>query len=82
MLVKVKHANIINIAAKEEIIPELLQSNCSSKKIFEHVSGFLDNPEKIKYCADNGYDYAYRYFTYEHVNDRLTKILKENGIGR
>ena len=47
MLVKVKHANIINIAAKEEIIPELLQSNCSPKKIFEHVSGFLDNPEKI-----------------------------------
>ena len=47
MLVKVKHANIINIAAKEEIIPELLQSNCSPKKIFEHVSDFLDNPEKI-----------------------------------
>ena len=47
MLVKVKHANIINIAAKEEIIPELLQSNCSPKKIFEHVSNFLDNPKKI-----------------------------------
>ena len=36
ILVKVKYANIINIAAKEEIIPELLQSNCSPKKIFEH----------------------------------------------
>jgi len=47
MLVKVKYANIINIAAKEEIIPELLQSNCSPKKIFEHVSNFLDNPKKI-----------------------------------
>ena len=47
MLVKVKYANIINIAAKEEIIPELLQSNCSPKKIFEHVSDFLDNPKKI-----------------------------------
>ena len=35
MLVKIKYANIINIAAKEEIIPELLQSNCNSKKIFE-----------------------------------------------
>ena len=47
MLVKIKYANIINIAAKEEIIPELLQSNCNSKKIFENVCDFLDNPEKI-----------------------------------
>ena len=47
MLVKIKYANIINIAAKEEIIPELLQSNCNPKKIFENVSDFLDNPEKI-----------------------------------
>jgi lipid-A-disaccharide synthase len=47
MLVKTKYANIINIAAKEEIIPELLQSNCNPKKIFENVSDFLDNPEKI-----------------------------------
>ena len=48
MLVKTKYANIINIAAKEEIIPELLQSNCNPKKIFENVSDFLDNPEKIE----------------------------------
>ena len=47
MLVKIKYANIINIAAKEEIIPELLQSNCNSKKIFENISDFLNNPEKI-----------------------------------
>ncbi len=47
ILVKTKFANIINIAAKKEIIPELLQSNCNSKKIFENVSNYLDNPEKI-----------------------------------
>ena len=47
MLVKTKFANIVNIAAKEEIIPELLQSNCNPKKIFQSVSVFLDNPEKI-----------------------------------
>ena len=33
MLAKVKFANIINIAAKEEVIPELLQSKCNSKNI-------------------------------------------------
>ena len=48
MLVKIKYANIVNIAAKEEIIPEFLQSNCNPKKIFEYVSNFLDNPEKIE----------------------------------
>ena len=47
MLVKTKFANIINIAAKKEIIPELLQSNCNPKKIFEIVSNYLDNPNKI-----------------------------------
>ena len=47
MLVNIKYANIVNIAAKEEIIPELLQSNCNPKKIFEYVSDFLDNPEKM-----------------------------------
>ena len=47
MLVRIKYANIINIAAKEEIIPELLQSNCNPKNIFKCVSNFLDNPEKI-----------------------------------
>ena len=48
MLVKTKYANIINIAAKEEIIPELLQSNCNSKKIFETITNFLNNPDKIE----------------------------------
>ena len=47
MLVKTKFANIINIAAKKEIIPELLQSDCNPKKIFEVVSNYLDNPNKI-----------------------------------
>ena len=47
-LVKVKFANIINIVAKEEIIPELLQSKCNSKKIFETVNYFLSNPNKMK----------------------------------
>tara|TARA_B100001093_G_scaffold124197_1_gene116818 strand:+ start:234 stop:1364 length:1131 start_codon:yes stop_codon:yes gene_type:complete len=47
MLVKTKFANIINIAAKEEIIPELLQSDCNSKNIFTVVSNYLDNPNEM-----------------------------------
>ena len=48
LLVKTKFANIINIAAKKEIIPELLQSNCNANNIFKNVSSFFDNPNKIK----------------------------------
>ena len=47
-LVKVRFANIINIAANKEIIPELLQSNCNSKNLFKNVSSFIDDPKKIK----------------------------------
>jgi len=47
MLVKTKFANIINIAAKKEIIPELLQSNCNPQNIFKVVSNYLENPIMI-----------------------------------
>ena len=46
-LVKTKYANIINFAADKEIIPELLQSNCNSKNIFNIVSSFLENPNEM-----------------------------------
>jgi lipid-A-disaccharide synthase len=47
MLVKIKYANIINIAANEEIIPELLQSKCNAKNIYKVVDEFLNTPSKI-----------------------------------
>ena len=45
MLVKVKFANIINIAAGKEVIPELLQEKCNAKNIFNKVDEFLTNPD-------------------------------------
>ena len=48
MLVKTKFANIINIAANREIIPELLQSECNPTNISNKILNFLDNPEKMK----------------------------------
>tara|TARA_Y100000590_G_scaffold325927_1_gene369818 strand:- start:1422 stop:2549 length:1128 start_codon:yes stop_codon:yes gene_type:complete len=47
LLVKVKFANIINIAADEEIIPELLQSKCNSKNIFSTVNKLLFDRKAI-----------------------------------
>jgi len=48
MLVKIKFANIINIAANEEIIPELLQSRCNAKDIFKKVAELLNNNKSLE----------------------------------
>ena len=48
LLVKVKFANIINIAADDEIIPELLQSKCNSKNIFDVVDGLLIDQQALE----------------------------------
>ena len=48
LLVKIKFANIINIAANKMIIPELIQSKCNSKEIFKTVVSYIEDPKKIK----------------------------------
>ena len=48
MLVKVKFANIINIAANEEIIPELLQSNCNANNIYNMVDRLLSDKQGLE----------------------------------
>ena len=52
-LVKVKFANIINIINNKEIIPELLQSECNAKEIYNSVVYLLKNPELMKNQVDN-----------------------------
>ena len=47
-LVKVKFANIINIINNKEIIPELLQSECNAKEIYNSVNYLLNNPNLLK----------------------------------
>ena len=47
-LVKVRFANIINIINNKEIIPELLQTECNSKEIFNTVMYFLKHPELMR----------------------------------
>ena len=46
-LVKVKFANIINIAANREIIPELLQSKCNSRNIFNIATRLLTDKNSL-----------------------------------
>ena len=48
MLVNIRFANIINIAADEEIIPELLQSNCNSTNIYNTVNKLLSDKHALE----------------------------------
>jgi len=48
MLVKVKYANIINIAANEEIIPELLQTSCNPTNIYNTVDKLLNDKKALE----------------------------------
>ena len=52
-LVKVKFANIINIINNKEVIPELLQSECNAKEIYNSVVYFLKNPELMEDQVNN-----------------------------
>ena len=53
LLVKVKFANIINIINNKEIIPELLQSECNAKEIYNSVVYLLKNPDLLKLQLDS-----------------------------
>ena len=56
MLVKVKSPNIINIAADEEIIPQLLQSKCNAKDIFKTVDRLLNDKKNLEEQIEKSQD--------------------------
>jgi hypothetical protein len=49
-------------------------------EVYDNLKYLLDNPEKIKYYADNGYDFAYKHYTYEAASEYINNVLKENGV--
>ena len=53
LLVNVKFANIINIINDKEIIPELLQSECNAKEIYNSVNYLLNHPDLLKSQLEN-----------------------------
>ena len=75
MLVKTKYANIINFAAKEEIIPELLQSKCNPQNIFEHVKLYIENPKKIKEQIQKTQTILNQFKTSLSSSERASKAL-------
>lgn len=49
-------------------------------EVYDNLKYLLDNPEKIKYYADNGYEFTYKHYTYEAASEYINKVLKDNGV--
>ncbi|MFY9107279.1 glycosyltransferase [Aliarcobacter cryaerophilus] len=49
-------------------------------EVYDNLKYLLDNPDKIKYYADRGYDFAYKHYTYEAASEYINKVLKDNGV--
>lgn len=49
-------------------------------EVYDNLKYLLDNPDKIKYYADNGYKFTYAHYTLEAASQYFNKVLKDNGI--
>ena len=49
-------------------------------EIYDNLKFLLDNPEKIKFYAQNGYNFAKKHYTRQAVKDHINKILIENNL--
>jgi lipid-A-disaccharide synthase len=46
-LIRVKHISLINLIARRELLPELIQEKASSENIFSVIKNMLGNPEQL-----------------------------------
>ena len=46
-MVKIKFANLVNLIANKEIIPEMLQNNCEGNKIFQTLKRLIENQSLV-----------------------------------
>lgn len=47
-MVQIKFANLINITAKREIIPEYIQEDCTAEKLSQAILALKNDPEKMQ----------------------------------
>lgn len=48
ILLKVKFANLINLILNKEVIPEMIQNNCTSEKIFNKIKELIEDEEFVE----------------------------------
>ena len=73
--VNVNYGNIINIAANKEVIPELIQNDCTVEKILSLVCDFIEN-DKIRKKNVAGYSKILKRFKRANSNKIISDIVK------
>ena len=81
LLVNVKFANIINIINNKEVIPELLQSECNAKEIYNSVLYMLKNPEIGKKQLEQCNQTLKGIRSNSSSSNEVATILRKNLIG-
>lgn len=57
MMIKIKFANLVNLIANQEIIPEMLQFDCDGQKIYHKLKNFIDDKNLCITQIDNSQKY-------------------------
>ena len=78
LLIKVRYANIFNIISNSEVIPELLQSRCNPKTIYEVVDSYIKNPELRKKQILNCRKIVDEMKMDTSSSEKVANILKKN----
>jgi len=78
MLSKVKYANIINIISNSDVIPELLQSNCTSQKIYNLFESFVENPNLREKQITHFQDVLKEMNSKKDTSENVALILNNN----
>ena len=73
--VKVKFANIVNIIANKEIIPELIQSKCNVLDIFSKMTIFLDSRRARNLNVKN-YQKIIKKITKKNSSKEIAMVIK------
>ena len=74
--VKVKYVNIVNIIANKEVIPELIQFDCTVEKISNLANKFLSNKELLNKNVED-YIKAISSFSNMTTDEKNTKLYKK-----
>ena len=51
-MVKIKYANLLNLLAGKELVPELLQGNCTAEKIVSELRNTIAKADMSEYKAN------------------------------
>ena len=75
--VKVKYVNIVNIIANKEVIPELIQFDCTVKKISNLANKLLSSKELLNKNVED-YIETISSFSNMTTDEKILNYIKKN----